>query len=295
VPLRYPAKVRDQASLRLETGYLREVGVEELAVSNAVGWTEAWQSQRVHVLELDAVADGWVRNVVSFASPAAPPSGPGAGAHLQSGGIIVRSSKRVTIAEVRLEQAQNRGGSGCGYLFEIRQSNEVLTRDAQGIDGRHNFIQNWGFGTTGCVWHQCRSVGGRTFATPEDTFGLLGASELHHSLAMANLIDSCSADDGWATFNRQTESTGAGHTATESVFWNLDGTGSLRSAQYGWGYVIGTGPDVTVNTALLLPDREGTEPDDWLEGLGAAADLVPGSLYVDQFERRTGRQPEELP
>ncbi len=295
VPLRYPAKLRDQASLRVEAGYLREVGVEHIGLANAVGWLDAWDQQRVHLLELDGVADGWVHDVVSFPSPAAPVSGPGAGAHLQSSGIVVRQSKRITLADTRLEQAQNRGVGGCGYLFEIQRSSEVLTRDCQGLDGRHNFIQNWGFGTSGGVWLRCHSAGGRTFASVDAPFHGLGACEFHHSLAMANLVDSCVADDGWTAINRQRESTGAGHTATETVFWNLTGSGSLRTAQYGWGYAVGTGSELQVNTVLLAPEREGTLPEDWLEGLSRAADLVPQSLYAAQVELRLGRPPETAP
>jgi len=295
VPLRYPVHVRDQATLRAEEGYLREVGVEHLGLANAVGWLEAWDQQRAHVLELDGVADGWVADVGSFPSPTAPSSGPGAGAHLQSGGIVVRQSKRITIANTRLEKAQNRGVGGCGYLFEIRQSSEVLTRDCQGFDGRHNFIQNWGFGTSGCVWLRCHTAGGRTFPSVDATFYGLGASDFHHSLAMANLVDSCVVDDGWTALNRQTESTGAGHTATETAFWNVMGSGLLRSAQYGWGYVVGTGGDLAVNEVLLPPETEGSEPADWLEGVGRASDPVPQSLYAAQVELRLGRPPETVP
>jgi len=295
VPLRYPALLRDQATLRAEEGYLRGVGVEHLGLANAVDWAAAWDAERVHVLELDGVADGWVRGVASFPSPAAPTSGPGAAAHLQSGGIVVRQSKRITVADTRLEQAQNRGVGGCGYLFEIRQSSEVLTRDCQGFDGRHNFIQNWGFGTSGCVWLRCHSAGGRTFASIDASFYGLGASDFHHSLAMANLVDSAVVDDGWTAFNRHHESTGAGHTATESVFWNITGPGALRTAQYGWGYVIGTSSELAVNQVLLPPEQAATEPADWLEGLGRAADLVPQSLYEAQAERRLGRPSETAP
>jgi hypothetical protein len=295
VPLRYPVQVGDQATLRAEEGYLREVGVEHLGLANAVGWLEAWDQQRVHVVELDGVADGWVDDVGSFPAPTAPSSGPGAGAHLQSGGIVVRRSKRITVANTRLEKAQNRGVGGCGYLFEIRQSSEVLTRDCQGFAGRHNFIQNWGFGTSGCVWLRCHTAGGRTFPSVDAMFYGLGASDFHHSLAMANLVDSCVVDDGWTALNRQAESTGAGHTATETAFWNVTGSGLLRSAQYGWGYIVGTGVELAVNEVLLPPETEGSEPADWLEGVGRAGDLVPQSLYAAQVGLRLGRPPETAP
>jgi len=273
VPLRYPAKVRDRASLRVVTGLISEVGVEHLGLSNAVGRDAAWANDRVHVLELAGVADAWVRNVRSF----------GDDAHLASGGILVTGSKRVTVAECRMEHAQHRGGGGNGYLFEVRQSSEVLFRDCAARLGRHNFIQNWGFGATGCVWLRCKSREGRAI---NRVFGrdvtIVGFSEYHHSLATANLVDSTFLDDGWSAINRGRQSSGAGHTATECVFWNITGPGLIRSAQHGNGYVIGT----ATSTKVFAPEG------DWVEGRGRAADLTPSSLYEAQFKLRTGRHPE---
>ena len=73
------------------------------------------------------------------------------------------------------------------------------------------------------------------------------------------------------------------------MFWNVEGTGVLRSQQYGWGYVIGTGPEVDVQTSLAPASAAGSAPEDWTEGVGLGADLRPVSLYEDQFLRRTGR------
>ena len=163
VPLRYPAQVRDRASLRRVTGLIRESGVEDLAVANAVGWSDAWAQNQVHAIGLDGLKDSWVRNVHSFVSPSAPSTGRGQDTHLQSSGVIVRRSMRVTVADSRMEFAQNRGGGGNGYLFEVRQSSEILFRDCVARAGRHNFIQNWGFGATGIVWLRIDSREGRAF------------------------------------------------------------------------------------------------------------------------------------
>jgi hypothetical protein len=213
----------------------------------------------------------------------------------------VRNAKRVTLADTEMGRAQNRGGGGNGYLFELRQSSEVLFRDLYGHDGRHNFIQNWGFGVTGCVWLRVHSAGGRVESGPGSTVLVTGNSEFHHSLATANLIDSSVLDDGWSAINRKHESTGAGHTAAENVIWNATGDGAVRSYQYGWGYVIGTAPEIEVFTTVgepppggeelweLLSPATGTEPMDWVEGAGEAATLVPSSLYEDQLARRLER------
>jgi len=282
VPLRYPAKVRDGASLRLESGYLRECGIEELALSNAVDWSAAWAYERVHVLALQNAKDCWVRNVHSFESPVAA----GTGYHLQSGGVYILSSKRITVTGCRLEQAQNRGEGGCGYLYEISKSSEVLTRDCAGIRGRHNFIQNWDFGSSGCVWLRCVSDQGNCLAFQDDPVGYTCHSEYHHSLATACLVDQCDIRDGWYGGNRQDWSSGAGITVTQSVYWNTTGGGSLRSWQFGWGYIIGT-QGMFLNTGMLVGgSAEGTEPQDFVEGTNTGDLLEPQSLYEDQLARR---------
>ena len=289
VPVRYPAKLRDFASLRLESGYIAEVGVEHLSIATAVGWDEAWANERTHAISFTAAKDSWVRGVHSFASPSAPATGPGAGAHLQNCGVLALRCKRVTIADCHLGYAQHRGGGGCGYLFELRQCNEVLLRDCVAIAGRHNFIQNWGFGTSGCVWLRCVSSEGLAlFSQAFPSLGQLGYSEFHHSLATGNLIDQCTTDDGWSGVNRGDFSSGAGHSATQNVFWNTRGSGIVRSRQFGRGYVIGTAEGLTVQVGVAGD----TSPDDTVEGAGHATTLRPPSLYLDQFVRRTGRQAE---
>jgi len=285
VPLRYAVKLRDKASVRREKGYLVGVGVESVGLANAVSWDEAWNANQTHVLQFEHVADGYVRAVQSFPSPLAPASGSGAGAHLASSGILITESKRFTVEQTELSAAQNRGGGGNGYLFEIQRSNEVLIRDSKGTAGRHNFIQNWGFGTSGCVWLRVESRDGRAYPSKDSNLGTTGHSEYHHSLATANLVDASLFDDGFSTINRQDESTGAGITGTMNVVWNVRGTGTVRSMQYGWGYVIGTSGPFLV-TESPLPLGQGTEPLDYVEGQERGLDLEPQSLYDDQRAKR---------
>ena len=259
------------------------MGVEHLGLANATSWEAGWATTQIHVLELSGVKDAWVHGVSSFSPPTSPTEGLGVGAHLISGGVIVTHSKRVTIAESSMSQAIHRGGGGNGYLFEIRQSSEILTRDSVAVHGRHNFIQNWGFGTTGCVWLRVHSADGEAHLSPDLPFGAVGYSEYHHSLATANLVDQSTFDDGFSAVNRGAYSSGAGHSATECVFWNTSGTGYLRSFQFGWGYVIGTGEALEVRTAIEdAAAAEGTSPEDWSEGVGLGATLDPPSLYEAQ-------------
>jgi hypothetical protein len=286
VPLRYPALVRDGASLRLEEGHLRDCGIEDLAVANASSPDAAWADRQVAAIELSDCADCWVSGVESFASP-----NPKAGrCHLLSSGIRVRGSKRVTIANCEMAHPQHRGGGGNGYLFEIRASNEILVRDCAAEAGRHNFIQNWDFGTNGCVFLRIRSRGSRAFLGRQDPIGFPAASEYHHALATACLVDDSGIDDGFFANNRGGYSSGAGHAATQCVFWNVRGKGTIRSLQFGRGYVIGTAGETRVQTDLRDPRGQGTAPADWAEGLGKAGTLDPASLYEDQRKRRLIRE-----
>jgi hypothetical protein len=138
------------------------------------------------------------------------------------------------------------------------------------------------------VWLRVQSREGRAFVSKDSNLAPTGHSEFHHSLATANLVDASLFDDGFSTINRQDESTGAGITGAMNVVWNVRGTGTVRSMQYGWGYVIGTsGPFVV--TESPLPLGQGTEPLDFVEGLEQGTDLLPQSLYEDQRAKRTGK------
>ena len=290
VPLRYPLLVRDGASVEPVTGWLQGCGLADLAVSDAVGWEEAWAENQAHAVGLFAVEDCWVRGLTSFAGPSGRgPDGEEADRHLRSGGIIVESSRRVTVAESHLARPQHRGEGGNGYLFELRQSNEVLFRDNTAELGRHNFIQNWDFGASGNVWLRNLSRGSEQFTSSTDTRGLPAASETHHALATANLFDSNQIEDAWKTVNRLSYSSGAGHTATECVYWNNTGSGSITSYQFGRGYIIEPNALQVQTTVIEAYESLGTAPEDWVERAPEGAQLDPPSLYEDQLRRRLGR------
>jgi hypothetical protein len=281
VPIRYAMLTRDSADVRRESGLITECGIARLSLSSAVDWDSAWSNDRSHVLGFDNAQDCWVSDLASWEGLVGDDAH-----HLQSGGILIDDSRRITVTSTTMEHAQNRGGGGNGYLFEIMQSNEVLIHDSVGRAGRHNFIQNWDFGSTGNVFLETLSELGESWTDSTGWFAPTGLSEYHHALAMANLVDSSTAHDGWAAKNRMTWSSGAGHTSTECVFWNLQGDGDLVSLQYGRGYVIGT-QDLSLRTDVIdFYDSAGTAPEDWVEGVNEGDTLWPPSLYREQLHRR---------
>lgn len=287
VPVRYPIQLRDQPSIRRETGYLQECGIESLAIGNAFDWNQAWQEKSASAINFEQTKDCWAKDVSTYATMTynSTPY------HLQSKGIRVSASKRVTITGCSMQNAQNRGENGNGYLFEITRANEVLITNCFASAGRHNFIQNWGFGTTGCVFQKCVSEKGWAYRSQTDIFGAPGFCEYHHSLTMACLVEQCEIKDGWYGGNRRDWSSGAGHSVTQSVYWNIKGIGlsPLMSWQYGWGYIIGVDRMLVLNS-ISGDSSNGTSPADFLEGQGQASGLQPASLYQDQLQRRLARQ-----
>jgi hypothetical protein len=286
VPLRYPAKMRDSASIRKEVGYLEEVGVEQLGISNVSSYKTAWTADGVKAISLSSVKNSWVKNVKSFS----PTEDKSQLFHLQSGGIQVKASKNVTVINSQMEGAQNRGGNGNGYLFELKNSNDILIQDSSGFRGRHNFIQNGDFSTNGCVFLRVDSRDSRGYQSALDPIGAPYFSEYHRSLSTANLVDQSNLLDGWLAYNRGMQSSGAGHTSTQNVFWNVS-NGAILSYQFGYGYVIGTtNTSVSVTaTGVLLPYAQDTGATDFIEGLGQGATLFPASLYENQLSLRLAR------
>lgn len=284
VPLRHDVLMRDGASVRRVEGYLAEVGLEGISISNATDSDTAWAHTQVAAVELRHVKDSWVRDVESYAA------GPG-GAHLQSKGISVVGSLRVSVLDSAMQDPQHRGEGGNGYLFEVSQSSEVLLADLLARNGRHNFIQNWEFGTSGCVFLRCHSEGSVAYLGQDFPSPLPAYSEFHHSLAMANLVDDCVLEDGWSAINRGMWSSGSGVSATESVFWNPSGGGRILSKQAGHGYVVAPGT-MDIDTSLTGPHffpQEMTAPEDFVEWIPVDDELEPQSLYEDQRARRLQR------
>lgn len=283
VTLPYPLTTRDNARIERIEGYLHDVGLVGVGIANAIDFEEAWAHDQVHAVAFDGVKDGFMQDISSFEPPE------GDGYHLQSSGLLVRNSRQVTIADAALANSQNRGEGGNGYLFEVRVSNAVLIRDSTARAGRHNFIQNWDFGTSDLVFLRTHSEAAEAFSSITDPRGSTACSETHHALAIAVLVDQSTVSDCWKMVNRLAWSSGAGHTATESVFWNLQGTGTLTSYQFGRGYVIGIDVAEVVTEVFDVYESARTAPEDFTEGLGQAATLEPASLYEDQKMRRTGR------
>jgi hypothetical protein len=271
-PIRYPVKIRDQAEIKRLTRSSSELGLEGIGVHNAAeNVTKAWEAKLgSSPLLMVQCRDCFVRDVRSFPVE-------GKAHHLLSHGLVIRKSYRITVDNVHMGYAQNRGPGGSGYLFMIAGSNEVLIKNSSGTAGRHNLTFVGRFANSGNVVHKFKSRGGRVCSTLE-------------SLAIANLFDLVDLDDGLEIGNRQDKSSNVGPTGTLNVIWNVKGTGYVGSYNTGAAYVFGSEPTIKLYYKLdeTFPKARAIAPNTGAEDfIQNAGQMMPDlSLYVLQLQKR---------
>lgn len=294
IPTRYALKQRDNITISKTEAPISEVGIEDFSIANVqnhnsglgeddykVVGTAGYETDNAKVINLIAVANSWVRNVNTY-----KPEG-NSTYHILSKGIILDRTKNVTVDHVTMQYPQYRGANGNGYLYQFIGNDNLIT-DSKAIAARHSFTFA-NFSANGNVMHNVYS----------ENSSLM--TDFHMYLSMANLIDNMTLNgDGISAITRDYGSSATnrhGVVTTESVFWNTTGQAAhsskngiiIESEQFGNGYIIGTKGAVTgvnVNIVGSIPDTN-TKPFDMAEGVGEGTKLVPQSLYVDQFTRRT--------
>jgi hypothetical protein len=287
IPVRYPIKLRDNARVyKLSRTSLQNIGVENLSIGMRettktgfgeedynVSGTAAYDLHRSTAILINHAVDGWVTNVRSYR----PVQNTISGSHLHSNGIYLLNARSITISNTNMGHTQYNGAGGNGYVYRIEGSDNLI-REATGINSRHNFLIQEMFAHGNVVYN--------SISIDEDF-----PSDFHRYLSVANLVDTMTLDGTrWDAFNRETFSENAGHTATQSVFWNVRPGAKgcqIRSEQFGVGYIIGTNCNIDVTGTTL------DAPNDFVEGLGAADNLLPRSLYIDQLSRRRFGQPDD--
>ncbi|HSC89282.1 MAG TPA: glycosyl hydrolase family 28-related protein [Polyangiaceae bacterium] len=307
-PTRYALRTRDAARL-IEIGtFIEESGIESLSIgmvqNNASSLTSGGEAShdeeyntagttpyQVHAsaaISLSLTHDSWLYDVDTFA-----PSQNSSGAHVLANGIVIgMSAFRLHVEKCDFGRPQYRGGGGNGYLFHV-QGNDNLFVDSTTANARHGYIFN-------------QAVSGNVFLRGKSSNSRL-SDDSHRFLAHANLHDGLVLDGSFLQgVNRGTTSTGGGFTSTQHVYWNTQVTKNhgaaqgcaVESAQYGWGYLIGSSSSDSA-TALLCPRSfsngywaglDDGQPDDIVEGEEEGATLWPTSLYESQLARRCARQ-----
>lgn len=297
IPIRYTLKTRDGARVYKVGEPISEAGIENLSVGmkqhTGSGWgdldyntpgTGAYDVHASKAITFVNAKNSWLDNVNSYR-----PSANSSDYHLLSHGVTISQSRSVTIQNTHFQKPQYRGEGGNGYMYLI-QGSDNLIQNATATGARHSF-------TLSSMW-----TSGNVIYNSTSNFPRL-ASDFHMHLAMANLFDNMTMNgDYLEAVYRPYGTIEHGWTTTQSVFWNTNGiaypsgqSAIVKSMQFGNGYVIGTrGAANGVNYAVPANDR--SAPQDWVEGIGAGADLTPQSLYLDQKAKRlSGGEPDPAP
>lgn len=292
IPLRYRMLLRWNPRIYQVPSHIGEVGVQGLSIGmkqNDTGGTGdedydnpgtgAYQMAGSSALLFNRVVYGWAKDVRSYR----PTANATKDVHLLSKGIEMYQTRNVQIEGCYMGKPQYKGGGGNGYLFQLGGQESLITNSTAEY-GRHNFTIDR-MHASGNVIHKSRASNARL------------PSDFHRYLSMSNLFDSVSFDgDYLQAVNRGSASLYAGHTTSQSVFWNVTSVSKhpesnylVETAQHGYGYVVGTkGPSSGVTTsAVHFTSGSNPQPTDWVEGVGQGANLVPQSLYDDQRSKNT--------
>ena len=301
-PVRYEMLLQDNPRVHKTADNVLVVGIEDLQLGmrentrSGVGdkqfdqpGTGAYEMHGSSAILVNRAEGVWIRNVRSYATSLNTTTQ----SHILSKGItLYRSTRNVTIDNVHLQKPQYRGEGGNGYLFSVSGMDHLLT-NTSATGGRHNYLLT-SMSASGNVFHRCVS---RDALKPSDT---------HAGLSHANLYDGCVLDgDHFQSTNRHSDSGGAGITATQNVYWNTQGDSNpgnnaqgsqiIATAQYKWGYVIGTrgayNGVFAPSSGYIGPYAvtSAVAPADFVEFVGGGASLEPQSLFADQVNRRKAR------
>ncbi len=222
-------------------------------------------------------------------------------------GLYTLFSARITFLDSQVVGAQDKGGQGYGYGFDVYGSQNILFRRCRGENNRHNFISERSL-TSMIVYTRCVSANA---TQPDDT---------HYAFEQAILWDDHTQQNGASleAFNRGDESTGAYETLASGVIWNFHGDGVRGSLPYGGGIyvkpsafgeaiVVGVnGQHVVYDNSLgntvspfvrgdAMPASAGLQVGTGAGALGNVlyeglyqAGLDPESLYEAQLDNRLG-------
>ncbi|MEW2444515.1 glycosyl hydrolase family 28-related protein [Micromonospora marina] len=296
IPLRYRLLPTWNPRIYTVASHIGEVGIQGVSIGMKQNTTPgtgdqqfddpgtgAYQMHDASVISMDRVVYGWISDVKTFR-----PQGNADDVHILSKGVELVETRNVTIRDVYIAKPQYKGKGGNGYLVQFVNAQENLLTSSTIDHGRHNVTLDR-MGASGNVVHDCTL-----------RFGQL-QSDFHRYLSPSNLWDSIRFDgDCLNAVNRGHSSLEAGHTTSQSVFWNITGGSAspasrylIETAQHGYGYVVGTRStgtgyhDVTT-TAVTFTPGSNPQPTDLAEGVGNGAALEPPSLYADQLTRRLG-------
>ncbi len=293
-PTRYFMKTRDNAQVYHAKKHITECGIENLSIGNQQndkdGWDEetytqagtgAYEVHASHAILLKYAQNCWVKNVNTY-----KPVTNTLDINVLSNCLLLDQCRGITVDSCFFQKPQYEGGGGNGYMFTL-QSNDCLIKNSRANDSRHNYDFKYPH-SNGNVIYNCIGENSKY------------SSDFHMYLSMANLIDNFTVDRDYleSTFRPYGGDVLHGYSSTQSVFYNTKGKAYhsnkdyiIESRQFKHGYIIGTSGAAN---GVKLDPVDGTmggysfktAPRDFAEGIGKGDDLIPKSLYLDQFDRR---------
>ena len=297
-PTRYFLKKRDNPRVYKVNPALREVGIEHFSIANkqttlagmggldfGKAGTGAYEIHASNLFGFFNAVNCWMKNIQTY-EPAANTGD----FHLVSNGVLLQRTRFVTIESCFFQKPQYEGEGGNGYMY-IMGGNDCLVRNSRANHARHNYDFKT-MQSNGNVILRCRGENSSL------------ASDFHMHLSMSNLFDNFTANKDFLEAKFRPYGTSPsmhGHPTTQSVFWNTNGEAYpagksyiVESAQYGWGYIIGTrGVASAVRTTPVIGTTSNypydSSPEDFKEGIGKGSLLQPESLYEDQLKLRIAR------
>ncbi|MDD6356821.1 MAG: carbohydrate-binding protein [Bacteroidales bacterium] len=306
IPTRYYMKTRDNARVYKVKPKQSNVGLMDFSIGNkanstANGWGEedyntdgngAYYVHSSFLIKFALNVNCFAKNISSYQA------GNAAMIHMTSNGLNLDKTRSLTIENCDFSHPQYEGGGGNGYGINIC-GQETFIKDCSSTSARHSFSFKYSYANGNVIYH---------YTSTDPKYG----SDFHMYLSMANLIDNEELNGDFVESVVRpygaTDGNRHGHTSTQTVFWNTKGnyykSGNnyiIDSRQYGYGYIIGTqGAATAVKTSpTSMSSTYGTAntaPEDYKEGIGNGATLVPQSLYYDQLNRRlNGEQSLEIP
>lgn len=294
-PTRYFLKKRDNSRVYTVKPVLSEVGIEHFSIGNkqsvltglgdldfGIKGKAAYEIHGSNMIMINNAINCWIKKINTFR-----PGENNDNLHLVSNGILLQSSRFITVDSCNFQRPQYLGEGGNGYMF-ILSSNDCLIKNSIGSYGRHNYDFK-SMQSNGNVILKCRGEYSRL------------ASDFHMHLSMSNLFDGTVLNEDfleakfrpWGTLPDM-----HGYPTTQSVYWNTIGEAYppkspfiVNSEQFGWGYIIGTsGPASDVKTSptkgKIKQYAYDSSPEDFKEGIGKGDKLFPQSLYEDQLKKR---------
>ncbi|MDQ8182041.1 glycosyl hydrolase family 28-related protein [Pelagicoccus sp. SDUM812005] len=307
IPTRWSLKTRDGASVYKTASLLSNVALEAFSIGNKrlskSGWSEsdynfsgtaAYDAHGSFLIEMRGVVNGWIQNVSSY-NP-----GNDNDVHCLSNGVLLDWCRNVTLHRLRFQNAQYGGGGGNGYMIRLNAAAECLVVESEVGNCRHGIVM-WRMQNSGNVITRCYDHDSGMQLADTQRQSTAGKGSDHHGIfSHSNLFDGNLLERSYLEAAYRGDSGGTpdhAMTSGQSVYWNTKGKEYhvnadfiVHSQQFGQGYVIGTsGEAAGVKLEEKRPNSaERTDPQDFLEGLGAGETLQPASLYQDQLRRRLG-------